>query len=87
MVEIKLHDGLGDFVGKTWKLNVKKVSEALHAINCLSNGKLYNYLHKHGADSFQVVVNGRVLEGQETFDPQDPEIIQKIKNGGILEGM
>jgi predicted phage tail protein len=80
MVEIKLHDGLGDFVGKTWKLNVKKVSEALHAINCLSNGKLYNYLHKHGADSFQVVVNGRVLEGQETFDPQDPEIIQKIKN-------
>ena len=66
LVNIKLHGHLGESIGQNWKLAVKSVGEAVHAINCLT-GKLYNYLShkdKEGA-KYRVLINGKNFKYSE----------------------
>jgi predicted phage tail protein len=59
-VEIKLHGKLGKKVGmKTWNLHVQSVSEAMHAINKLSDGKLFRQLGREQKKNqkFKILIN------------------------------
>jgi len=59
-VEIKLHGKLGRKTGmKTWNLHVQSVSEALHAINKLSDGKLFRQLGREQKKNqkFKILIN------------------------------
>ena len=59
-VEIKLHGKLGKKTGmKTWNLHVQSVSEALHAINKLSDGKLFRQLGREQKKNqkFKILIN------------------------------
>ncbi|CAK0749921.1 Tail assembly protein [Gammaproteobacteria bacterium] len=84
MVTITLHGEMGKALGKAkWILDVKKVSEAIHAINVLTENKLNKYLKKHGEDGFSVVVNNRTLTYGEKLDINDKEIERKIKESQL----
>ncbi len=87
MVTITLHGEMGKALGKAkWILDVKKVSEAIYAINILTNNKLNLYLKKHGEDNFNVVVNNRKLTYPEKFDINDREIERKVRESQLNMG-
>jgi predicted phage tail protein len=83
-VSIKLHGILGKTIGKAnWNLAVKSVSEAIHAINILTNNKLNQYLNKHGYDKFEIVINGRKFKHDKFLDPKDREILNEVANSEL----
>ena len=83
-VSIKLHGVLGKAIGKTnWDLAVKSVSEAIHAINILTNNKLNQYLNLHGHDKFEIVINGRKFKHDKFLDPKDKEILNEVSNSEL----
>ncbi len=80
MVKVKLHDSIGKAIGENWNLNISSISECLHAINCLTHDALYRYLHLHGLESFQIIVNGQILENNIDGNINDPNILAKVKD-------
>lgn len=74
LVQINLHGDLGEQIGQSWKLAVKSVSEAIHAINILSKKRLYKYFYLKDQQNirYKIVVNN------EEFKPTE-----EIKNGNI----
>lgn len=63
MVDITLHDSLGKLMGKSkWRLAVKSVSEAIHAINILTGGKLNKILKDLGQEKFEVKINNHLFK-------------------------
>ncbi|RTK99172.1 MAG: tail assembly protein [Proteobacteria bacterium] len=79
MVKIKFHGFLGNSIKSEWKLAVKSVSEAFHAINQLTNNKLNKLFYKHKNSGFHVLVNGRKLERNAEWNVNNPDIIDKVK--------
>ena len=65
LVQVNLHGELAEKFGPTWNLDVKSVSEALHAINVNTSRELYHYLitKEGGYAKFEVIINN------ETFIP------------------
>jgi len=83
-VNIKLHGILGKAIGKTnWDLAVKSVSEAVHAINILTNNKLNQYLNLHGHDKFEIVINDRKFRHDKFLDPKDKNILDEVSNSEL----
>lgn len=76
MTEIKLHGVLGQQVGDKWRLKVKSVGEAMHAIEIMSRHKLYKYLYENDKKGirYKVLINGRL------FKKPDKSFEKNIKN-------
>ena len=67
LIDIKLHGILGEEVGSNWKLKVKSIFEALHAINVLSKNKLKLFFIRKSKENvvYQIAVNGRYLDNDD----------------------
>lgn len=76
-VKITLHGDLGEKIGHNWNLAVKSVSEAIHAIQMISNEALYKYLIQEDKKSikYRVLINGNDFVAEK--DPETLEDIQK----------
>ena len=86
LVSINLHGILGENVGKTWRLAVSSVGEALNAIEVLSKHKLYNFLHnldKKG-QKYQVLINkspfvsSKPITENNVNDVKETELMMKL---------
>ena len=79
LVKIKLHGHLGKTMKKrVWNLSVKSVSEAVIAINALSNNKLKKRLAKDHRENikYNVLIDGRDFMHQDPLDVEKPETIK-----------
>jgi predicted phage tail protein len=79
VTDITLHGVLGEAVGKSWRLAVKSVAEAVHAIEILSKRKLYKFLSdcdRRGV-KFKVIINGETFESSRPLKPSDLEELKK----------
>jgi predicted phage tail protein len=82
MTEIKLHGILGEAIGEKWRLAVKSVSEAIHAIEILSKRKLYKFL----MDCDKRNIAFKVLINNKPFIPDKPLTVKEtdsIKNSEL----
>ena len=78
IVAINLHGHLGEAIGKEWKLAVKSVREAIHAINILTKNKLYRYLlqkDKEGAE-YTFKLNSQLVKGKRITQQNKEEILK-----------
>ncbi len=59
LVKINLHGVLGKAIGEVWDLSVKSVSEAIHAINTITKGKLFQFLKENDKNGlrYKVLIN------------------------------
>lgn len=85
IVEINLHGQLGELFGPTWKLAISSASEAINAINILTNGALYRFL---GSDT-QAKAPYRILLNQEDFISSQPldsidNCIENVKQSNLV---
>lgn len=64
LVTIRLHGDLGNKIGKKYRLAVKSTGEAIHAINCLTNNRLYKYLYEKDKDgvAYEIIINNKKFE-------------------------
>jgi len=60
LVKITLHGKLGESIGKTWRLAVNSVSEAVRAIEMNSKRKLFKFLYNNDKFGlkYRVLING-----------------------------
>ena len=61
-VNINLFRELGDYVGGvSWELNIKSVSEAINAINTLTDGKFNQFFFKNDKlkNKYRILINGK----------------------------
>ena len=91
--KIKLHGVLGEQVGKSeWNLCVASASEALHAINTLSQKKLYKQFIENDKSNikYRVLIDGEDFECSDELnnninnEEELKEDIQNIRNSGLL---
>ena len=70
LVQITLHGKIGEEVGKSWRLAVESVSEAIHAINILGKQKLNKFLLKpeNGSAHYRVLINGDDFIAEKPLD-------------------
>lgn len=83
MVDITLHGQLGKAIGETWKLDVKSVSEAIRAIQVLSQRKLFKFLcdnDKLGI-GYHVVINGDRFEADG--EQLKPDQVDRIRDSEL----
>lgn len=85
MVTINLHDKLGRMVGKSqFKLAVFSVSEAIHAINVLTGGRLYKVLKELGHDKFEVKINNHLFKKNRNWEEKlDLEALNEIRDSEL----
>lgn len=85
MVTINLHDKLGRMVGKSqFKLAVSSVSEAIHAINVLTGGKLYKVLKELGHDKFELKINNHLFKKNRNWEEKlDSEALNEIRDSEL----
>ena len=79
LVRIKLHGHLGKTMKKrVWSLSVETVSEAINAINILSNNKLKKRLIKDHRENikYNVLIDGRDFMHEDPLDIKKPETIK-----------
>ena len=79
LVKIKLHGHLGKAMKKrVWNLSVQSVSEAINAINALSNNKLKKRLAKDYRKNtkYNVLIDGRDFMYENSLDIKNPETIK-----------
>ena len=85
-VKITLHGHLGEAVGQEWDLHVANVSEAMRAIEVLSNRQLYKYLidsNKKNA-KYRVLINGRDFSSEKRLDGYSTkEDLENIKSSEL----
>lgn len=83
LTDIRLHGDLGKVVGENWKLAVSSVSEAVRAIETLSQRKLYRYLAENDKTGirYQVLLNGRSFQSEKPLSIEDKE---SIKNSELV---
>lgn len=78
LVEINLHGILaGQMSKKTWKMAVKSVSEACHAINTMTRSKFYHQLLENDKQNikYEVLINKNPCLFAEKPDINNPESI------------
>ena len=82
MVNIKLHGIMKNEIGYNWNLNIKSVSEGIHAINMLTKGKLYKFLYDNDKNGikYNVLINNRLFEPEK---PLKPENLEEIRNSEL----
>jgi len=89
VTKIKLHGHLGDAIGKDWKLAVKSVKEAIHAINTITKGKLYRYLLKKDSEGaqYKILINEtpvshsvNKIDSKNWEEAKKTELVMEIKN-------
>lgn len=70
LVRINLYGDLGKHVGKTWKLAVSSVGEAIEAIEILSKRKLYHYLYSKNKSGvrYKVLINENIVKYEDGND-------------------
>ena len=79
LVNIKFHGVLGDLLPKTdWKLAVKSVGEAIHAVEMSSKRKLYKSINKLSKKNVKycLMINGEYFKTDQELDPEKPETIR-----------
>ena len=81
LVDITLHGNLGEVVGEKWKLSVKSIAEAVHAIQINSNNKLYPELIKSDKQNikYKILVNNEQIYSE----PLEAHETQKILNSEL----
>lgn len=81
MTVINLHGVLGERVKKTFKLQVKSVSEAIHAINTLTRGTLYKALYDLDKKSvkYKVVINNKPFIHDKEITLKNLEEVRKTE--------
>ena len=89
---VTLHGDLGEKVGKEWSLSVSSISEAIHAINVMTENELKRVLWNQSAKNvkYQVLVNQKPFEIREDRTDSEIYLIQKnmetIDFVPVLEG-
>jgi len=89
---ITLHGDLGERVGREWRLNVSSVSEAIHAINVMTDNKLKKAFWNHGAKNirYKVLVNQNPILPSDKFENSEVFLrskgIKTIDFVPVLEG-
>tara|TARA_R100000152_G_scaffold15066_2_gene6994 strand:+ start:5730 stop:6389 length:660 start_codon:yes stop_codon:yes gene_type:complete len=84
LTKITLHGNLGEQVGKDWELQVESIPEAMHAINVMTNKKLFKTIIENDKQNvkYRVLVDGKsaVSKSIEKFeDAPQSEIYIKRK--------
>lgn len=84
LVKITLHGKLGKEFGKEWTLAVSSVSEAINAINTLTNGRYYKFLSdkSNKSDLYKILINGEDFLTEEPLNSDDK--VDKIKNTNLV---
>lgn len=61
---IRFHGCLAKDFKKEWRLNVKSISEAIHAINILTKRKFYKILAENDKKgiAYKIILNGKILK-------------------------
>lgn len=61
LTKITLHGNLGEQVGKEWSLEVESVPEAMHAINVMTDRKLFKAIIENDKQNikYKVLINGK----------------------------
>lgn len=77
---ITLHGELGERVGKEWRLSVSSVSEAIHAINVMTDNKLKKTFWNHDAKNikYKVLINENPILRVDKLESS--EIFLRSKN-------
>lgn len=77
LVNITLHGKLGEAVGKTWRLAVNSVGEAIRAIEMNSKRKLFKFLYENDrlGTKYRVLINGKDFLCASTPDIRNPKTI------------
>ena len=81
LVDITLHGNLGEVVGEKWKLSVKSIAEAVHAIQINSDNRLYPELIKSDKQNikYKILVNNEQIYSE----PLEAHETQKILNSEL----
>ena len=79
LVDITLHGVLGETVGEKWRLSVKSIAEAMHAIQMNSGHKLYKTLLDNDKRNikYKVLVNQKTVTTEKELTIEDPKGIQE----------
>lgn len=79
LVNVSFHGVLGELLPKTeWKLAIKSVGEALHAVETLSKRALYKGIRKLSDKNikFCLMINGEYFKTDQELDPEKPDTIK-----------
>lgn len=79
LVSVKFHGVLGDLLPKTdWKVAVKSVGEALHAVETLSKRQLYKSIRKlcETNTKYCLMINGEYFKTDQELDIENPDSIK-----------
>ena len=86
MTNITLHSCLGKEIGENWKLDVSSVSEAIHAIDVLTNGKLYKFFldsDKKGI-KYELLINKKKFKSKKPLNKVTEESLQEVANSELV---
>lgn len=79
LVEIQLHGNVFENIKNKYKLAVKSVGEAIHAINIINKQRFYSQLLENDKKGikYKVLINGRNFVSEEAVTLDKPETIAK----------
>jgi predicted phage tail protein len=84
MVTIRLHGEIAEKIKPEFKLNVKSVGEAMHAINILTKGKSNKYFVKNQRKNFKVLVNDQDLDIDPELNNVDrPDLLEAVSHSEL----
>lgn len=84
MVSIRFHGYLTNELKRAeYKLDVKSVAEALHAVNILNNNRLFQHLSSNQIAGYRVIIDGKTFTPENKLNPNNPESIETIKNSEL----
>lgn len=84
MVTIRLHGEIAKEIQSEFKLNVKSVGEAMHAINILTKGKSNKYFVKNQRKNFKVLVNDKDLDVDPKLNDIDrPDLLEAVSHSEL----
>jgi predicted phage tail protein len=84
MVTIRLHGEIAKEIQSEFKLNVKSVGEAMHAINILTKGKSNKYFVKNQRKAFKVLVNDKDLDVDPKLNDIDrPDLLEAVSHSEL----
>ena len=96
LTKVTLHGNLGKEIGKDWKLEVESIPEAMHAINVMTDSKLFKTIIENDKQNvkYRVLVNGKsaISKSIEKIEdaPQSELFIKRNKESldivPVLEG-
>lgn len=81
LVTIQLHGNIFEGIKKTYKLGVKSVSEAIHAVNLINQQRFYPKLLENDKKGikYRILINGRDFLYEEAPTVDNPESVLKTE--------